>query len=784
MKRLVIFVGLMSCSWPVALISNAAPIEPLPFVVPAQMPDAAVALSPSAVQLQGFIGERIAVNTKNRLLKVDEAPLLAGFRKKPGSHPWIGEHVGKWMHAASLAWAHTGDPALRAKIDRMAAELIKTQEPDGYLGTYLPSERFGIYPGKDGNEWSGPAWDVWSHKYNMMGLLTYHQYSGNKPALEASRKMADLLIATLGPDKKSILSAGTHVGMAATSVLEPMVLLYRFTAEPRYLEFANYIVGAWTEPRGPNILHSLLTEKNVSKTANAKAYEMLSNLVGLCELARVTGNRDYLQAALNAWTDIVDYRLYVTGSASQAEHFRGDFELPNHQGANVAETCVTVTWIQLNEQLLRLTGQARFGDELEKTLCNHLAAAQKPDGSQWCYFTALEGTKPYGPGINCCVSSGPRGFALAPQQAYLKARSGDADVLLVNFFDGSRLVTQLDGTGVTIDHTSDFPKRGTSLLTVRAARPASFGLMIRSPAWAAPLRLQINGQPLQPEVLDGWASIPVRRWQDGDRVQISYNLSSRMILGEHGNAGRAALAWGPFVLAYDWDRNPGMPAPAALALAPADPPCVLSAGEGLVFNCQVSSARQPQPQKANFVPFANAGSDGGIYRVWLRAPGATWPANASLLSDGSESRSRFGNVNGSIIDGDTGTFVVTFNNRPSEQDWFAVTLDEPVKIRRVAFAHGRTFHDGGWFDISAGKPLVQVKATPKSQWKTVGELSDYPATTATDSGGLKSGQKFDCRLDAAVEAVAVRVIGKPASGSNPKQAFSSCGELEAFATGE
>ena len=46
--------------------------------------------------------------------------------------------------------------------------------------------------------------------------------------------MGDLLIATF-PAKKSILAAGTHVGMAATSVLEPIVLLYRLTGDERYL---------------------------------------------------------------------------------------------------------------------------------------------------------------------------------------------------------------------------------------------------------------------------------------------------------------------------------------------------------------------------------------------------------------------------------------------------------------------------------------------------------------------------------------------------------------------
>ncbi len=62
----------------------------------------------------------------------------------------------------------------------------------------------------------------------------------------------------------------------------------------------------------------------------------------------------------------------------------------------MGETCVTTTWIQLNWQLLRLTGEAKYGDEIERAYYNHFAGAQLPDGSKWCYYTPLEGTKPYG----------------------------------------------------------------------------------------------------------------------------------------------------------------------------------------------------------------------------------------------------------------------------------------------------------------------------------------------------------------------------------------------------
>ena len=195
---------------------------------------------------------------------------------------------------------------------------------------------------------------------------------------------------------------------------------------------------------------------------------------------------------LNAWQDIVDKRLYLTGSASAGECFQDDYVLPNGMNFNICETCVTTTWIQLNLQLLRLTGESQFGDEMERTFYNHLAAAQHPNGSDWCYYTALEGRKPYDKEINCCHSSGPRGMALAPQAAYLRGHDAGGDTLLVNTLESSRATLKLDGQTVTVEQRSGFPRTGESVLTLRLARPAKFALKVRTPAWASPLVLQVG----------------------------------------------------------------------------------------------------------------------------------------------------------------------------------------------------------------------------------------------------------------------------------------------------
>ena len=767
------------------VVSSAATITPLPDKVAPAIPDRQDFQTPDRVRLTGWVGLRIDANEANRLVKLDPARLLEGYRKRPGRQSWDGEHVGKWLHAATLAWVNTGDPALRAKLDYVAAELVKCQLEDGYLGTYLEKDR-----------WT--EWDVWAHKYNLIGLITYMRYTGNQEPLPACRRMADLLCKTFGdePGKPDIIKAGEHKGMAPTSVLEPMVLLYRLTGEPRYLDFCKYILRAWEQPNGPKIISTLLTAKRVDKVGNGKAYEMLSCLNGALEYYRTTGEPKILEACLNAWQDIVRNRLYITGAASYGEFFHDDFDLPNV--ANVGETCVTVTWLQFNAQLLRLTGEARFAEQLEHVVLNQLFGAQRCDGSGWGYYVQMEGKKPYSSTLDghCCLSSGPRGIALIPTFAV----TTDADGIVVNLFDAGTAKLKLrDGTAVDLTIETRYPSDERVLITVNPAEKKTFGVKVRVPEWCAESTKEVHG--LEPGKRDmkretgGYWTV-TREWTKGDRVELRFKLEPRVVVGDHKNQGKVAVLYGPLVLAADeallGATNRSLKAIsvagtnlAALAVAPEPAQDAVKSWPGAqVFRVNAlarkstGSLKAGAPLQVCLVPFADAGANGTSYKVWL--PLGLASSSDNVLFDGQESRSRIGNVEGSIADDDLLSFVVTFNDKPRTEDWFAVTLDEPVAVSRVVFAHGQTFHDGGWFDASAGKPRIEVKAAADAPWRTLAALGNYPATTATDPAGLKGGERFACELASPIKVWAIRVVGKPACGDNPKQAFASCAELQAF----
>jgi hypothetical protein len=520
---------------------------------------------------------------------------------------------------------------------------------------------------------------------------------------------------------------------------------------------------------------------------------MLSCLNGALEYYRTTGDEKILQACLNAWQDIVEHRLYPTGAASYREFFHGDYDLPSV--SNVGETCVTVTWLQFNAQLLRLTGEARFAEQLERVVLNQLFGAQCPNGTAWGYYVQMEGKKPYSDNLygHCCLSSGPRGVALIPTFAV----TTDEDGVIVNLYDAGRARVNLhDGTTVTVITETLYPSEDKIRMTMQGFGKKEFGLKLRIPAWCKQYDVLVNNSSATTQKSPDGYELLRRTWQKGDQVQLRLKLEPHLLVGDHKNEDRVALMYGPLVLAADEAlltsgsvglQNIGVSGPdlakmkvtseTATGAYQTWPGARTFRIEGVERNSSGTVAGA-KPVSVELVPFADAGATSSTYKVWL--PYGKPRADGNLLYNGIESRSRKPS-SGSAIDGDLSTIASTQGgNKAAQQDWFAVDLEEPVSIRRIVYVHGRTTPNGGWFDATAGKPRVEIRTAHAGPWQQVGTLDEYPNTTSAYPSGLTGGKKFTLLMDKPVDVYGVRIVGKPAGGQTPNKAFVTCAELQAF----
>lgn len=520
-----------------------------------------------ASRYHGWIADRMQINIEKRLLKLDLDMLLEPFVKRPGKQWWAGEHIGKYLHAATCAWQFTGDDRLKQRLDSTVAQLIDTQLSDGYLGTYKESDQFGW---GDGLSWDGPVWDVWTHKYVLIGLLSYYQATDHAPALTACKRAADLMYELFVVKKRSFRLASAHMGMAATSVLEPIAVLYRLTGEQRYLEFCHVIVNAWEDQSNPEtwmyedgcqLLTSLLETGNVYTTANRKAYEMLSNLIGLLELYQVDPDERFFTAAKKAWQDIATNRLYMTGTASYFEQFTQDDRLP--PGQAVGEGCVTVTWLQLTHRLFELTGEVQYADELERTIYNALPAAQSPQTGEVTYFVPLLGRKNFNshdekitPAISCCSSSIPRGMAMVP-----KFVSGvlNGNPALLQYIPGSHVLhleKAGDNQNVILQVTGDYPSSGDIQIAVEVERAAQFAIILRVPFWTTGFKATVSGKDYA--VKNNHRLLEINRtWTSGDTINVQIPLEIRVVRHQDKTLDSVAFVRGPQVLAVDKTMQEG-----------------------------------------------------------------------------------------------------------------------------------------------------------------------------------------------------------------------------------
>ncbi|CCG99552.1 hypothetical protein FAES_1542 [Fibrella aestuarina BUZ 2] len=618
--------------FPLSLIALAGWLIAVPHGLAQVVVKPAVAdqLQPAqSARLTGFVGDRLDASYQHRILAQNVDRLVAPFRDRTETRCWQSEFWGKWFTSAVLAYRYRPEPQLKNVLDKAVADLLATQTPDGYIGNYADTSHL-------------QQWDIWGRKYCLLGLLAYYDLTNDKRSLNAASKVTDHLINELSARKALLVKQGNHRGMAATSVLEPVCLLYSRTADKRYLAFAETIVQQWESPEGPQLIAKADVDvaNRFPKPKNwfgweqgQKAYEMMSCYEGLLELYRLTGKPAYKAAVEKTWQNIRDTEINLAGSGSSVECWFGGKALQTLSINHYQETCVTATWIKLSQQLLRLTGDARYADAIEQTYYNALLGSMKADGSDWTKYTPLsgqrlEGGEQCGMGLNCCVASGPRGLFTLPQTVVMSR----ADGVQVNFYaEGTYLANTPGGQSVSLRQQTDYPVSGQSTLHLSLPKTESFTVRVRIPAWSVQSTVTVNGQAVPTVVAGEYVAIK-RTWQTGDQLSLTLDMRGRVVrLGDMPQ--HLAIVRGPVVLtrdarlggpSVDETISPVVGQDGYVELKP-----VSAAKTGLwmqfdaLFRLESHKEGDNKPVPLRLCDYASAGNtldDQSRFRVWLTQP--------------------------------------------------------------------------------------------------------------------------------------------------------------------
>ncbi len=437
-------------------------------------------LPAGSVTLTGIPDDKIRIITEGTLKAIDMHALADYFRNTMDMFA-TGEFWGKLMRASCLICSYTHDPALRAIVDEAARDMLSLQGADGCLSTCPVSTQPN---GSNGS-------DLWERKYALMGLLAYYELTGSTEALDACVRLVRYTNGQVGePPKTPVTKTGwAFAGIESASILEPVLRVWHITKDPAALELGTYIVESGCCDR-ENIFEAIRAGKSpmeigwngVAEQSIAKAYEMMSCFEGLCEYHRATGDAEALETVKLFWNRVVEEEITLLGSGGADAPFnlgpgtgeqwnRTKFEQTNPDIDLMMETCVTVYWMRLCHQLLRLTGEVKYADELERSLYNAIFGALKPDGRFFEYFPRFNGTR--NPKVNysfnikgfdlsCCTANGPTGLGMAPYIAF----AGTPDGVAVNLYENGTVRVPYGAATVTLAMESDYPMIGKATLKV------------------------------------------------------------------------------------------------------------------------------------------------------------------------------------------------------------------------------------------------------------------------------------------------------------------------------
>jgi DUF1680 family protein len=186
------------------------------------------------------------------------------------------------------------------------------------------------------------------------------------------------------------------------------------------------------------------------------------------------------------------------------------------------ETCSTLAWLQLNRELLAISGEAKYADEIERSAYNDLLGAMAPNGEDWCYYSFPNGRRVHTTYWRCCKSSGAMAIEEVPAAAYAVTAKGG---IAVNLYGPGMASLTLDKAGaVALQQSTAYPFDGLVRLRVSPERTARFALLLRIPAWAQQASIQLNGIDAAVAVVPGRYAELCCDWHAGDEITLRFEM--------------------------------------------------------------------------------------------------------------------------------------------------------------------------------------------------------------------------------------------------------------------
>ena len=511
----------------------------------------------SGVALRPSVWQRQALSGRDFYLGLSNDDILHGYRVEAGDSGAPGRPLGGWCNVNSNTVLGQWLQAM-ARMQRAYADKDLLEKANVLVGEYAkcwPAMSSGSPRAGGRGAATAATGGLGHYAYEKMvgGLLDMHHYGGHPEALPLCGKITEAAIAHFNRDRVPANRQPweLHSGRPGEwyTLAENLYRAYQLTGNSMYREFAD----VWLYPA---YWDKFAETSDPADAQGVHAYSHCNTFSSVALAYDVSGDPRYLTILKNFYDWMQQRQTYATGGYGPDERFVfSDGALGDSLEVYSASfECPCDSWaaFKLSRYLMMFTGEARYGDWIERLLYNGIGAALhiKDRGTHMYYMDYHLGSdlKYYSRNaFTCCSGTYFQNIAEYSNLVYFR----DAGALFVNLYLPSEVEWKGPAGAVKLVQTTAYPEAETTTLRFAMEQPASFALKLRVPGWSREVGIRINGQARQADIRPGqWAEVS-REWQSGDTVEMTIPLRFRRVPIDARHPHRIALVRGPVVYAQE-----------------------------------------------------------------------------------------------------------------------------------------------------------------------------------------------------------------------------------------
>lgn len=461
-------------------------------------------MNPQKLQLNNFnLTEIVPQGWIKRQLEIQLAGLsghLQNFWPDIKNSAWFGGTAEGWERAPywldgmiPLVYLLDKKEFIR-QIDDYMDYILEHQQEDGWLGPKNSNTQ---------NPEAKESYDIWAQFLILKILSEYYELKKNPRIIEAVERGLKKI------DESINWTPLFDWGQARWfEALIPIIWLYEKTEDQWLLSLAVKLQAqgfSWdvffrdwpmteaTPKGGWNFMSHV-----VNNAMATKAYALVYRLKG----------NPAEKATMENMISLLDkHHGTAVGTITGDECLAGKSPLRG------TELCSAVELMYSYEHILKIFGEAKFADKIEKIAFNALPAYFTND--MWCHqynqqvnqIAAVEDPRmPWGtneadaniyglePHFGCCTSNYHQGFPKFVANSWLKTVNND---IVSALFISSTLNTSIENKAISIELNTNYPFENCLNYQINNQEQIKFNLWIRIPDWCDHCNIQINNDSLQ-----------------------------------------------------------------------------------------------------------------------------------------------------------------------------------------------------------------------------------------------------------------------------------------------